>query len=310
MLKSKQNQKNLFTFIKLILFIGVLGIIYWQIEHFDDGAWDAFHLERPLSLIFAILLVVVNIWLAYLKWKITLHIVAPETSTKTAVHSFFAGVVTGMLTPNMIGNFIGRFYYFERKRRSSIILFTLLCNYTQFLASLTFGWVAILFVGDFVLVPTNKSLMIWLAAGLILAYLLFFFVDNFLHRIRPKTYLAKFRSLLRNNRWYRTKILGLGYIRYLVFTTQFSLVLHAFGESISWLSLMAIWQVYLLTMLVPSLVLGKVGVKESIALFVLGGIGMNEFGVLFSSLIIWSVNSLSPALLGLLICKRRDHVVA
>ncbi|OFZ09519.1 MAG: hypothetical protein A3D92_06830 [Bacteroidetes bacterium RIFCSPHIGHO2_02_FULL_44_7] len=310
MLKSKQNQRNLFTFVKLILFVGVLGIIYWQIDHFDAGAWDAFHLVRPLSLILALLLVVLNIWLAYLKWKISLQIVAPGTATKTAVHSFFAGLVTGMLTPNMIGNFIGRFYYFERKKRSSIILFTLLCNYTQFLASLTFGWVAILFVGDLVLIPMNKSLLIWLGVGLIFAYLLFFFIDNFLHRIRPKTYLAKFRLLLRSNRSYRSKILGLALLRFLVFTTQFSLVLHAFGESISWLSVMAIWQVYLLTMLVPSLVLGKVGVKESIALFVLGGIGMNEFGVLFSSLIIWSVNSLSPALLGLLICKRRVHVIA
>jgi uncharacterized membrane protein YbhN (UPF0104 family) len=66
---------------------------------------------------------------------------------------------------------------------------------------------------------------------------------------------------------------------------------------------MAIWQVYLLTMLIPSMFFGKIGVRESVALFVLTGIGMNEFAVLFASLVIWFVNSLSPAILGLIICK-------
>lgn len=303
MLKTKQNRKNIFNLAKLILFIGVLFLVYWQVSQFEASSWDNFKISNPISLVVAVLFVFPNIWLAYYKWKTTLRLVAPKEKGKVIRQSFFAGVVTGMLTPNMVGNFIGRFYYFERIYRIPIILFTLLSNYAQFLASLTFGWFAILFVGEVYSIEPSKTLLVFLGSGLVVAYLLYFFIDNFLSRFKNKSYFLDFRDRLKKNRTFRSKILGLSLLRFLVFTLQFSLVLISFGEDIGIDSIMAIWQVYLLTMLIPSMFFGKIGVRESVALFVLTGIGMNEFAVLFASLVIWFVNSLSPAILGLIICK-------
>lgn len=303
MLKTKQNRKNIFNLAKLILFIGVLFLVYWQVSQFEASSWDNFKISNPISLVVAVLFVFPNIWLAYYKWKTTLRLVAPNEKGKVIRQSFFAGVVTGMLTPNMVGNFIGRFYYFERIYRIPIILFTLLSNYAQFLASLTFGWFAILFVGEVYSIEPSKTLLVFLGSGLVVAYLLYFFIDNFLSRFKKKSYFLDFRDRLKKNRTFRSKILGLSLLRFLVFTLQFSLVLISFGEDIGIDSIMAIWQVYLLTMLIPSMFFGKIGVRESVALFVLTGIGMNEFAVLFASLVIWFVNSLSPAILGLIICK-------
>ncbi len=303
MLKTKQNRKNIFNLAKLILFIGVLFLVYWQVSQFEASSWDNFKISNPISLVVAVLFVFPNIWLAYYKWKTTLRLVAPKEKGKVIRQSFFAGVVTGMLTPNMVGNFIGRFYYFERIYRIPIILFTLLSNYAQFLASLTFGWFAILFVGEVYSIEPSKTLLVFLGSGLVVAYLLYFFIDNFLSRFKKKSYFLDFRDRLKKNRTFRSKILGLSLLRFLVFTLQFSLVLISFGEDIGIDSIMAIWQVYLLTMLIPSMFFGKIGVRESVALFVLTGIGMNEFAVLFASLVIWFVNSLSPAILGLIICK-------
>jgi uncharacterized membrane protein YbhN (UPF0104 family) len=303
LLKTKQNRKNIFNLAKLILFIGVLFLVYWQVSQFEASSWDNFKISNPISLVVAVLFVFPNIWLAYYKWKTTLRLVAPNEKGKVIRQSFFAGVVTGMLTPNMVGNFIGRFYYFERIYRIPIILFTLLSNYAQFLASLTFGWFAILFVGEVYSIEPSKTLLVFLGSGLVVAYLLYFFIDNFLSRFKNKSYFLDFRDRLKKNRTFRSKILGLSLLRFLVFTLQFSLVLISFGEDIGIDSIMAIWQVYLLTMLIPSMFFGKIGVRESVALFVLTGIGMNEFAVLFASLVIWFVNSLSPAILGLIICK-------
>ncbi len=309
MLKTKQNQRNIFTFVKLILFVGVLGVIYWQVRHFKADAWQEFQLLRPTSLLIAVFLVFTNIWIAYLKWKVTLNVVVPGTLPQKMRQSFFAGIVTGMLTPNMIGNFIGRFYYFERSKRTGIILFTLLSNYAQFVATITFGWIAILLAGEFYALSGPKTILVWLGVGVIVSYLIYFFIDNFLHRVRKKGYFKDFHESLRKHRTYRLRILGLSMARFAVFTLQFSLVLDAFGESMSLTSVMAIWQVYLITMLFPSLFLGKVGVRESIAVFVLSSIGMNEVAVLFTSFIIWVINSLSPALVGLMICKKPDSDV-
>jgi len=110
---------------------------------------------------------------------------------------------------------------------------------------------------------------------------------------------------LKKSPWFRIQILLLSFARFVVFTMQFSLMLLAFGADWSWELIAAIWQVYLLTMIAPSLILGKVGVKESIALFVLSTLSINEITILFASLSIWFLNTVSPALLGLIVCRNR-----
>ena len=305
MYKSKQNQKNIFYFVKLILFVGVLLVVYWQINNFDENAWKGFNLESTISLVGSIMLVIPNIWFAFLKWKVTVNIIDESADVPKLNHSFFAGLVTGMLTPNMVGNFIGRCFYFDRSHRIPITLFTLLSNFAQFLASLTFGWFAVLLLGDLYIFEASDSFIIWLGIGVLIAYLIYFFIDNFMYLIRSKGYIKTFRDTLNKKRSYRIVILLLSFARFGIFTFQFLLLLHAFGESLSFQNILAIWQVYLLTMLFPSLFLGKIGVRESVALYVLTGTGiaMNEYAVLLTSLIIWFINSLSPALIGLAICK-------
>ena len=81
-------------------------------------------------------------------------------------------------------------------------------------------------------------------------------------------------------------------------------MLHAFGEVWSFELIIAIWQVYLITTMFPSLFLGKLGVKEAISVGILGMLGFNELSIFFASLIIWFVNSMGPALVGLIICDR------
>ena len=282
--------------------------MYKQISAFDANAWREIAFENPTSLIIAVGLVYFNIWIVYYQWSITLNVVVPNTSKQIKHHSFFAGLVTGMLTPNMIGNFIGRFYYFERIHRVPVILFTLLCNYAQFLASIVFGWIAIVLAGELYVIPDSSVLIPILGVLAVIAIAFYFFIDLLLPKLRKKSYFYSFKEVLSKNPSYRWKIVGLSLLRFMVFTSQFSLVLHAFGVEITGEIILGIWQVYLVTMFAPSLILGKIGVKESIALFVLVGLGVNEFAVLFTSLIIWFINSLSPALLGLAICKNRNHV--
>jgi len=286
--------------------VGVIYVLYSQISRFDKEAWRSFHLERPVSFVLAIILVFPNIWLAYAKWRLTLSTIGTEADKKSRIQSFFAGIVTGMLTPNMIGNFIGRFYYFERKHRVQIITFTMLSNFAQFIASVTFGTLAVVFIGELLILEESRELTTWLFVGVIVSYLVYFFIDNFLTVFRKKEFAHEFKRILKANRGYRFKILALSYGRFIVFTLQFSLMLHAFDADWNLTLIAAIWQVYLVTMLAPSLFLGKIGIKESIALLVLSGLGLNEFSILFSSLIIWFINSMSPALVGFIVCRNID----
>ena len=305
MLKTKQNRKKLFVFAKLILFAGVLFLIYLQLRKVGSEQWNDFHLERPLMILLSILLVIPNIYLAFLKWKITLKTLSIASSRSLRVQSFFAGIVTGLVTPNMIGNFLGRFYYFNRSHRIQITLFTLISNFGQFVSTITFGWIAVLALGGFLSIEFSDNYTIGAGLLLIGSYLSFFFIENFALRFRKKRYFLEFKSVLMNAKSYRLKILGLSGLRFLIFTLQYSIMIYAFGEELNLTLIFAIWQVYLITMVFPSLILGKIGIKEVVGIAILGALGVNEFAVIFTSLIIWFVNTCFPALVGLVLCRSK-----
>ena len=305
MLKTKQNRKNLFVFAKLILFAGVLFLIYLQLSHVGREQWNDFHLERPLMVIVSILLVIPNVYLSFLKWRITLDTLSISSSKSKRVQSFFAGIVTGLVTPNMIGNFLGRVYYFDRVHRIQIILFTLLSNFSQFVSTITFGWIAVLIAGGVISIEVSENYIIGVGLLLIFSYLCFFFIENFILKFKKKSYFIEFKRLLKVAKVYRLKILSLSFVRFLIFTTQFSFLLYAFGEEINFALILGIWQVYLVTMVVPSLILGKIGIKEVIGIAILGSLGVNEFSIIFTSLIIWFVNTCLPALVGFVVCRNK-----
>lgn len=259
-----------------------------------------------MALVGSIVLVFPNIWLAYRKWTLTLKTIEIKTDRRTKVHSFFAGLVTGLLTPNMIGNFIGRFYYFDKEHRANVTAFTVLSNMGQFLASITFGAVAVVWLGELIVWQDEKRLMYVLLFIVVIGFLVYYFIDNFLRYFKRFKFGVSFKHLLKKSPWFRTQILILSGSRFIIFTLQFSLMLKALGADWSLELVAAIWQVYLLTMIAPSLILGKVGIKETIALFVLSNLGVNEVAILFASLAIWILNTLSPALLGLIICRNRQ----
>jgi len=305
LLKIKQNRKNLFVFAKLILFVGVLLLIYLQLSEVGSEQWNDFHLERPLMVLVSILLVMPNIYLAFLKWKITLKTLKISSSTSLRSQSFLAGIVTGFVTPNMIGNFLGRFYYFNRVHRIQITLFTLLSNFSQFVSTITFGWIAVLGLGSFLSIEFSNNHTIGVGVLLVVSYLSFFYIENIALKFRKKRYFLEFKSILKNGKSYRLSLLGLSGMRFLIFTSQYSILLYAFGEELNFTLILAIWQVYLVTMIFPSLILGKIGIKEAIGIAILGALGVNEFAIIFTSLILWFVNTCFPALVGLIVCRNK-----
>ena len=281
-------------------------LIYSQLNKIEGEKWDDFSIKHPLSLATAVVLVIPNMWMAFMKWKITLRLLEIDQDKKRNVHSFFAGLVTGMITPNMVGNFIGRLYYFETHHRGTITFLTLVSNYAQLLATLCFGIIAVSIAGEIYQFGDSWQLILVFALGCTMAFLGYFFVELVLKWFKRSRFLKISRAILKENPSYRWKMIRWSSGRFLVFTLQFSLVLHAFGEVWSFDLIIAIWQVYLITMMFPSLFLGKLGVKEAISIGVLGALGLNELSIFFSSLIIWFINSMGPALLGLVICDRPE----
>lgn len=146
--KTKKIRRNLFWILKLIIFSGVIYLLYRQLQNVEEDAWRQVDFVSPYFLLIAFLLIPLNIGLAYLKWETSIRLIDQKMNKPTKLQSFFAGVVTGLITPNMLGNFIGRLYYFERDKRAIVTALTMVSNFGQFLASFIFGWISLLVAGE------------------------------------------------------------------------------------------------------------------------------------------------------------------
>lgn len=287
----------------MILFAVIAMFFYMQLKKVDWNK-ESIHIDHPMFFVLVLLLVPLNWLFEWWKWKSTLSVLEINPTKKVMIHSFFAGIVTGMLTPNMLGNFIGRMYYFQRNQRIPLIVLTLITNYAQFIASIVFGIVAILILKEtpFELDISGISLLLILGA---ISVFLFYFNFEWIFRFwKKKSSILELIRNLKSRKIYRWRILMLSLARHVIFTLQFICMLHAFGESFSVLNVLWIWQVYLWITLAPSLFLGKLAIRESISIWVLGIAGMSELSVLISSFSIWTLNLLLPTLIGLVVCEK------
>jgi hypothetical protein len=294
-----KKHRIFFLFSKIILVGVLLTFIYWRFNRVD---WtiERFAVQQPLYLCVAIVFVPINWFLEWRKWRITTRIIGVESNLNNERNAFMAGMIAGMLTPNMQGNFIGRIYYFERKHRVSLVIATVISNYAQFLASVLFGVVSFYILGRWPFF-TGVISFFWQVMFSILglvAIFVYFNLDYLLALFRRKKRFIPLFSF-RNRLVFKGKIGLLSILRHLVFTVQFACVLLAFGQVVTPSFVWWIWQFYFWVTLAPSLFFGKIAIRESIAIWVLGFAGMTEWIVFVSSFVIWIINLAIPTLFAL-----------
>ncbi|MEZ4922282.1 MAG: hypothetical protein R2780_03850 [Crocinitomicaceae bacterium] len=133
--------------IKLVFGLALLLFIAWKItSSFKQTDLDALQFSPTASWMFLIALVLmpVNWILESLKWHLLVKDIE-KTSFTNSIVSVLAGISTGLLTPNRIGNFIGRTMSMEKVNRTKGILATIHSNLAQFSASVLFGVMSLLF---------------------------------------------------------------------------------------------------------------------------------------------------------------------
>lgn len=308
MAKATKNQQIWFSALKLILFLGVV-LVFWKQINKAGITSLSLEIKSVWAFVLTIILVPVNWWLEYLKWKLTLEAADVSTPNPIKRQSFLAGIVTGMLTPNMLGNFLGRMYYFQRRDRVSITILTLFTNFAQFVASMIFGFVALMLLHETPFGILTSNMVLAVGFSLIAVLLSFFYFDRFFKVLFPSRMRLyfRFRGLRERNR-FRFGILLLSLLRHAVFTLQFRSILVAFGADIGWHEVHWIWQYYFWVTLTPSLFLGKFLIRDSVALWVLGAVILQQEVILISSLMIWCLNLLLPTFVALILVRNKNKL--
>ena len=292
-----------------MLFAGIVLVFYWQLRKMKFS-FDSVELKFPFLFLIAFLLVPLNWFCEWRKWKMTLNAAEVRSTNRLAFNAFLAGIVSGMLTPNMLGNFIGRIFYFQRRDRVAITVYTMFSNYAQFAASIIVGLFCIFFLNEtpFGQLPGYYT---WFALPIILfVFLLHFYFDFF----SSKLFKRRMRTLriANENRFlslFHWEVLLWSLVRLAIFSIQFFLILVAFGAESDPILFLWIGQYYFWVTLAPSLFFGKVVIRDSIALWVLAAVIANSTTIVAASFSIWIINLLLPTLFSLLFFRSKKVIL-
>ena len=107
-----------------------------------------------------------------------------------------------------------------------------------------------------------------------------------------------------------TRLISFSFIRYLVFTTQFVLILKIFYSGPLNSSILASVCVYfLLTTILPMISFIEPAIRAAIALLVFGGLEISEISLVTTAIMVWLINVVFPSIVGYYIIVKEKFEV-
>ncbi len=254
--------------------------------------------ELTINTTVAIILILfssINWLLEIKKWQY----LASKTETinfyKAGFQSFISFSVS-LLTPNRIGEYGAKVLFFETGKRKKIFSLSIIGTTTQLLATLFFGIIGILYwthTGNLQNV-FQKTLPYKNIVIIILITLVLIFGSVLVYRKYQK---AQQMMLFDQNIWLHS--FGFSVLRYLIFSTQFYLLLayyHPIETPLLYVT--AIYLIYLLSAFLPMLAFFDWAVKGSIAVWILGFLKVPSVFVIKIIAFMWITNFLIPFIIG------------
>lgn len=239
------------------------------------------------------------------KWRVLMHEVEPIAPLR-AFAATLAGTSIGLITPNRVGEFVGRVLFLAPEHRVAGSFATALGSIAQFIVTIVFGLLgvaAFLVRGEMQGAPWISAAWIGACALVVAAALLLYFNPAFLRAVAARLPLIR--------RWEQhgavlerfgpaklTRVLLLSAGRYGVFTLQFAWLLRELAGIPGAVSMAAVPAAFLLSTLIPTMMLTELGVRGSIAVALIAQTPGQEQPVFLASALLWAINLALPAVAG------------
>ncbi len=317
--------KKLKQVLKVILVLAFYyGLYLLSKDHFSQlASLDTNNIEiHYLPLLAAVLLVVPNWFLESLKWRMSLRPVQ-DLSVGMSVVGVLKGIPPSLFTPNRVGEAIGRPSVLQKGSRIQGALATAYCGFSQMpvmmfcgvLSCLYFKWMDVEFSHTTFL--TKWWFILLGVAATFLLVLLFMFPKYTIPFVKNSDKSQGLRNRLQFfcNYTYREKVglLGVSLARFLVYSIQNYLTIVSLGIPIGFADgMMSVFLIYALMSFVPRPALAELGVRCSATVLVLKGYTADYTLPTISSIILWCINLLLPAICGavLYFVKKKEKKVA
>lgn len=304
--------KNIWLAVKLLVVILSIGFIYVKLtKQFHNNDFKQVYKQiewQNIWLIFSVILMTFFNWFTEtLKWRYLVRKLQ-NISISNSYKAVLSGITVSIVTPNRVGEFGGRILALERRNRIAGVFATLLGGYSQLLITLTCGIIALpLYLSKFpnqIPFKINHSLLFFICFVVIsLCLFVYFKIEFFARLIESFIKEEKKKRFVRFLKDYKKiellNILSFSFVRYLIFSTQFYLVLRFFGIQLPYTdAILGISLIYFLLAIIPVVSLFEFSVRGSIAVLILGVFSPLSIGIMSASILLWAINIALPALIG------------
>ncbi len=299
----------------ILIKIGIVLFAFWfiykkldansNLKKFVEMVKDLPRLEIWTVISVVFILMLVNWTIEAVKWR---RLISPieAISLWKSIESVFCGLTWAVFTPNRIGEYGGRVFFLSPKRRIAGVVAMAVGNIGQLVLTNVFGPIAIcIFVFRFTTINTVLYLAVCgVTIIFTLFFLIFFFNIRWLNSILlsmrfTRKYKKFYKILARYQKIELLKILSLSLARYVVFSSQYFIILRWLIPDLYSLDIVTVVCIlFFVQSALPSLDLLDIGIRSVTALFFFKYVTQQSTAVVACTASIWLINIIIPAILG------------
>lgn len=296
------------------MFIWLSWSIYRQIQNQPnlESAWqqikDSFTSPLIWNLVAAVVLMIVNWSIEAIKWKISVKAVQ-QVSFLRSLKAVLSGVSFSVITPNRVGEYLGRVLYMDDGNRLKTISLTIVGSISQLIITILMGGIGLVILrspieaGGLITGMWMKVIMYGTLSVFIFLTLIYFRLSWLIRLVDRLPGSSRFAYLVKAleefNATLLLQLLSLSLLRFVVFIAQYYLLFCLFGVDITWWQ--AFWAVsvsFLVMAAIPTFAIAELGIRGEIGLKLIILFSANELGIIFTTAGIWFINLVIPAFAG------------
>jgi hypothetical protein len=311
-----KRNKLIGVFLKLIIGVASFAIIYWRIKNDLTGETIDI-LAQPLSntgslflICSSVLLFPVNWGIESYKWMLITSQIQKLPYTK-ALRSVYAGICVGNLAPGRATEFLAKIHFFNPENRISITVLHFVNGMFQLSITVLFGVLAVLMYyteQEMNAALANTSFI--LSGVVMLAFVIALFNINKIMNYLYHRFSRENKGELVHLSWGNgllIRLFALSFLRYIVFTSQFVLLLKVFDvQSHLFSLLMGVCIYFLFTTIIPMFSIIEAAVRTAIALLVFSNMGMSNAALAIVAILLWLINIVFPSIVGYIILLQEN----
>lgn len=301
-------QPKVLNTVKILLLAVTIVFIFYKLlfayhlpEQFSkvDIVWSN---SKFLLLFFVILLMFLNWTIEASKWKLLIN-KYEHISFVNSLKAVVTGIALSIITPNQIGDFVGRIVHLKTFNKIKGTLVTVIGHTAQVIMTIAFGLFAFIWLFNFLgKIDNQLSVILYTVSVILIVISVFLFMNIQLigkipSSVKIHSYLQVFENYTKNELF---KVLGFSFFRYLIFVLQYYLLLEFYNVNLQPVeAFCCIIATLCAQSFVPSFLLIELGMRGASALFFFTIFTHQAPNILLSAYTLWIINLMIPSFYGL-----------